>query len=72
MTFKKTKSRTWKCREGNTIAIIDKYQGYRDTTYYLEVYTVDTFGNIEKSICSHKDFYKLNEAKSYARLKLNS
>ena len=54
MSFKKINNRTWKNENG---AIITSYKSYNSTYYYLTI----------EGVCCEKQFYKLNEAKKYAK-----
>ena len=55
MTFTKTNSKTWKSKNGK--AIINAYHNYNSTSYYLYL----------ENVCEEKHFFKLNEAKKYAK-----
>ena len=55
MTFIKTNDGTWKSKNGK--AIIYAYHNYNSTSYYLYL----------ENVCKDKQFFKLNEAKKYAK-----
>ena len=73
MAFKKTRVNEWKMTHKNYTAYIYRWLGTFHDTYYLNI-DIETFDGHyyeTKRIVNEVDFYRLNEAKKYAKEYIN-